>query len=181
MQENTMKIRDGFVSNSSTTSFSIYGRYIDSDQIPFANLILFTKEHAPKVYKGFLKDAKDCSEEPKGEVDQSVADSLENETKIWGALLEALQSGDLKKIKRAVKDIVECDNTLLYELLYALDEAHVINIYTTEDGSIYIGRDWTTMRDDQTKGDFKKDTCELIALATGQKRKCEAISETISS
>lgn len=85
-----MKVRNGFVSNSSSTSFALYGAYVSDDQVMAAGLHkgLFTEEkqddyEAYDVIDTLLEEVDLTYSTPNGEylVGQDYDDMGEDETK----------------------------------------------------------------------------------------------------
>jgi hypothetical protein len=106
-----MKVRHGFVSNSSTTSFCIYGIYVYED-------------------------------------------------------IDIL----LKKY-----DVDDIGN-----LCHILREKTGLSVYEMyDDDSIYIGREFCDIGENETGGEFKKNTREKIKEIFGKEVDCELLEETI--
>lgn len=97
-----MKVRNGFVSNSSTTSFCIYGTHIDLNDVRkfLRKNDLFTEINPDEI-----------------EDDYDLIDKVTNSSK------------------------------------------YLVHI-TDNDGGVFIGRDYWSLKDDETGGQFKKTTKE---------------------
>lgn len=119
-----MKIRSGFVSNSSSSSFCIYGVYMDTDEL---------------VEK--MKNAGNLSEEELEQLDDEGS---------W----------------------------YIQELLYG--KMDNLSIYESE-GDCWIGRDFTTIGDDETGKQFKESVEQNMEKLLGEKVDCEIHEEEIYS
>jgi len=119
-----MKIRNGFVSNSSSSSFCIYGAYMDTDEL---------------VEK--MKNLGTLSEE---ELEQ-----LEDEGSWY-----------------------------IEEIIYKKVED--LSIYQSE-GDLWIGRDFTTIGDDETGKQFKESVEKNLETLLGEKVDCSTHEEEIYS
>jgi len=116
-----MKIRYGFVSNSSTTTFCIYGTCID--------------------------------------------------------VKEFLNAEDIKKVENGEYNVVE----MCMEKLFAEKNIDDSIRYYEYFNKVYIGRELTSIKDDETGKDFKESTEKLIEIICGRKVKCNMILESIES
>ena len=119
-----MKIRNGFVSNSSSSSFCIFGMYMDTDE-------------------------------------------LIEKMKSVGSLTEE----ELKSLEEEGPWYIE-------ELLYGKIEN--VSVYQSE-GDCWIGRDFTTIGDDETGKQFKDSVENTMETLLGEKVKCEIHEEEIYS
>ena len=108
-----MKIRNGFVSNSSSSSFCIYG----------------------------------------AEIEVTVAEE---------------DDGDDDAYETASEEMAEKAEKM---------GLSVHNDY--ENNSMYIGREWSSVGDNETGSQFKKDVEKKLEKLTGKKQDCDTIDETI--
>jgi hypothetical protein len=121
-----MKIRNGFVSNSSSSSFCIYGATIDYDDL----------RKAFEIEEGSDDDSGDIYE-----------------------LSERLEGyGDKKKQKKLPKGF----------------EQHI----PEGSDSVYIGRSWDSVGDNETGKEFKKNVEEALKEFFGKKIDCDTHAES---
>ena len=116
-----MKIRNGFVSNSSSSSFCIYGTCMSFSEIKenIKNSTLLTESYSTEE-------------------------------------IEEMEKWDLIEIVEG--------NTDLYVKYY--------------EGDIWIGREWTSIKDDETGLQFKENTKAEIEKLIGSDVKCSIYEET---
>ena len=119
-----MKIRNGFVSNSSSSSFCIYGIYMDTDELI---------EKMTKV----------------GSLSEQDLEALEDEGSWY-----------------------------IQELLYGKFDN--LSVYESE-GDCWVGRDFTTIGDDETGKQFKDSVKNNMEALLGEKVECEIHEEEIYS
>lgn len=127
-----MKIRAGFVSNSSSSSFCIYGLSMDI-----------------------------------GEIEDFISNT-ENKT-------------DEENIRLAKLKLNGDDESDVYEFLEKIEKKFGFSTWTSEDGECYIGRDFTSIGDDETGREFKNSTEEKLKSIFGNDVKVSAIEEVIYS
>lgn len=126
-----MKIRNGFVSNSSSTSFCIYGTVMDTYELE--NLITGSED----------------------KTDEQIV------------LLAKMKLNDID----ASEDI--------HEILENIASKYDLSHYTSDDGECFIGRDVTSIRDDETGKEFKESTAEKLKSIFGDKIELSWIEEVI--
>ena len=126
-----MKIRTGFVSNSSSTSFCIYGVYLDEDEI-----------------KNSLVNTENMTEE-----DIVI----------------------LAKIKLNDDNIDED----IYGILETLTNKNNLTFYTSEENEYYIGRDFTSIKDDETGKEFKDSTIKILKSILGDKIEASVFEKVV--
>jgi len=112
-----MKIRNGFVSNSSSSSFCIYGVSINKKEL-------------------------------------------------------------IEKMEKINKEITEEDKEDIWSFLYQEEK----DLFVSEgpydySGNIYIGKSWSSIRDDQTGKEFKEETQQRLKKLTGEEIRCCTIEE----
>ena len=111
-----MKIRVGFVSNSSTSSFCIYGVYFNSGEL---TRIITTPYIKAKI------------------------------------LLTSINKDETDSNKIKNYDLIE-------EILNTFPEIDLEYYCPEGSDGVYVGRDWTSIQDEQTAGEFKKSIRETI-------------------
>lgn len=127
-----MKIRTGFVSNSSSTSFCIYGICMDEDEI--RNSIVNT----------------------------------ENMT----------EEDVVRLAKLKLNDDIEDDGDI-YEILEMLTNKYNLSFHISEENECYIGRDFTSIKDDETGKEFKDSTVNILKAIFGDKIEASIFEEVI--
>ena len=143
-----MKIRQGFVSNSSTTSFCIYGTCFEGT--PFTkDVIIKWKTNYPEDFNAFI---------------------TANEKKSWAKDgIEILKNIDNTDSDNDVHSLTD----LLSEGLPNNLEVHPYY----DAGAYYIGRSWSTIKDDETGGQFKQSIKTALEKMFGPDIKCETHAE----
>ena len=122
-----MKTRQGFVSNSSSSSFCIYGAEFDDIQ----------NQAGGHIVESMKKDY--IAEELKGNAEEFDEDDFDSY--LYDNFSDVIYT-ELEKVG------------LEYHRPYCGDTA-------------YVGRSLTECKDDQTMGDFKRETAELIKKTLG--------------
>jgi hypothetical protein len=157
-----MKIRNGFVSNSSSSSFCIYGTHLEDD---FADVLKKIKKTDLKTYENGI--------------DRILKDRKFN----WTAEHYAKEVKLLKKIdvtneqeEEQINDFLHTDD--ICELLTAWfgDNYEVFTPYEGDSG-IYIGRSWSRIKDKETGAEFKASIKNDLKNVLGSDAKCETHEE----
>lgn len=156
-----MKTRYGLVSNSSSTSFCLYGISTDegfrSDLNELFDKIQKIQSVFPDVYSDYIKNAlKQFSEQ---ETDEFIAYKIK--------VYEFLSDIQNKKLEDYVKlcDISEDDgdDNFLYEVFSELCGFMNLSVYTYyEVNNTYIGREYRTIGDDETGKQFKDSVRNIL-------------------
>ena len=144
-----MKTRRGFVSNSSTTSFCIYGASVDTNYITF-DFLKELKKRNPEVFERILKDAY-CAKALK---------DIDNWTEEEGS--EFLENNGPE-----IPGIISAGIGIDY---YSGPESYY-------DGEYYIGRAWKYIGDDETGSQFKTSIEKAINDFFGEAIKCTTYEE----
>jgi hypothetical protein len=183
-----VKIRNGFVSNSSTTSFSIYGIYVENDIFSPVDILFTLSKSKQKLYNEVIEYLQnsitnylgDCPEPNKNEGSIKIVSR-------YTAMIESFKNNDKKSFKNHLKQLSneDCDfdmESFDYELYDIVERCglETISIFRG-DGYIYIGRSFSSIRDEETGKQFKESTVTLIRDILGKKVKCSVIEETIAS
>ena len=132
-----MKIRNGFVSNSSTTSFCIYGASVDNGEQSNIDILKKIKNGLPEIYNEFLK-----GQENK-EYYKDKLDFLRN----------------IDKLTEEDEEELDCDTKYIVE-----DLLEKLNVYTYYPpcGTCYMGRSWSSIKDEETGKQFKEKVEEIF-------------------
>ena len=177
-----MKVRSGFVSNSSTSSFCIYGALV-SDSIPYIQLGIVLKKYFPNEWKKLA----------------TMYRSPETE-KIVEALLDIDNPEYFRKKKvRACDHDVDTNKQFcpecgleMWKTIQDVDEDDIVDhiqdrMYDFEPLNIcgddrgYIGRSYKTASDQETFGEFRRNTELILEEIFGEKVECSHIEETYCS
>ena len=129
-----MKIRQGFVSNSSTTSFCIYGTCFERDEV-IENLkelkindpVLFQKGIDNLEEKSYYSDTVKFFKNLGSEKDNDDDDNFD-------------------------EDEYDLDISMLFKDMFP--ELELENHYG-QGGELYVGRSWSSIKDDETGKQFK--------------------------
>jgi hypothetical protein len=148
-----MKIRNGFVSNSSASSFCIYGTVLTTDII---GILVEIKKHSPNI---FLKIQEELRKTYK---DRSIADDQEYKDYINNALkwIDDMENNDPPDELLCEVDVQDIISTALG------DNFEVI--VPPEWDSIYVGRSWKDIGDKETGAKFKKNIEEQLTKIFGK-------------
>ena len=147
-----MKIRLGFVSNSSTSSFCIHGIGLDDDV--GVDHILRAKEICPDNFKKLL----DTYASYKGEYYKNLYNNLRTiDTDEGRASFEKILCDDKDDVVNILSEIIDMEMHYYYEYLY-------------------LGRSWKKIKDDKTGGDFKSNISDIIRSVFPDK-KCSTYEE----
>ena len=186
-----MKIRNGFVSNSSSSSFCIYGAVLDGR--PEMNVEFFSKikKEFPKQYDDGLNKLID-----------TYTKNINDWNKDRIPILEALKSVDNPEVfadkktngcehsfdRNSAKFCPECgkqafivkENELKKKIRSSFDLDFVSSLLSIEFNymydSIYVGRSWNSIGDDETGGQLKKGVENLVKKLFGI-TKCSSIEQ----
>jgi len=144
-----MKIRNGFVSNSSSSSFCIYGVEAGVPDVDEAKDILkkFKKEHPDLFNQCVNRKIEECKKN-----DYSKHYLSKRYELILNIDDEVIFSDIENKCK--LEDLFADDAETFYGL-FGLS-------YHSTDYSGYVGREWSSVRDDETGLEFKQ-SVEVIA------------------
>ena len=184
-----MKIRNGFVSNSSSSSFVLYGVSIDSELAP-AKLAKYMLKNCPKEYAKAVKESVGMFEGDKEKMTEALmnpGDKKYFKSKMVRTCEHAIATETVKFCPECGKpswtEVSELDeddyNEILYEITQAFDFGDSGIIYQTGEGGTFIGRDYEHIPDDMRFGDFKKQTQEMVSDILGKKVKCSHIEEVV--
>lgn len=132
-----MKTRNGFVSNSSSSSFCIYGTALETDCCEIFKTI---KNKSPEAFKK-LKDWVKTWEHP-----EEMLAWLDNMSDDYP---EAIDDIDIVEV---LEDVFDKDISI-----------HAPGDYDT----IYVGREWKDIGGDETGNEFKKDVEKKLSKILG--------------
>lgn len=160
-----MKTRNGFVSNSSSTSFCIYGAFVGDigGKVPMGYRILkFLKNHHEEYFNGLFKD------------DDSEA----------MLALKDIDKLDLKKPGKFIENLEELDeengelDDFFADLCFMDFDDKIGLMYNENYGA--LGFSYTVVPDEMIMGAWKTMVREAIKEITGKDLKCEHIEEAYS-
>jgi len=153
-----MKQRQGFVSNSSTTSFCIYGINLNSfDKISLVNAIKKTGlANLISKIDEMLKNEHYWAKRNKAQLEmlKRIEELDENEMEI-------------------VEHFLQCNSERFLKL--CLGDSFSINY--GPDGDLYIGRNWSEIRDNETGAQFKENVEESLRSFLEVDLKCSTYEE----
>ncbi len=132
-----MKQRNGFVSNSSSTSFCIYGTTIEKDYLEIFRLI---KHKTPEEFYKLRDWVEKEWDEPKEIL--TWMDTIDE----YDELPDGIDNFDIGDI---------CSDVFG-------DGMYAHQPYGCDGDTIYIGREWCEIKDNETGGEFKKDVEDKI-------------------
>lgn len=161
-----MKTRQAFVSNSSTSSFCIYGVALEKpdDAAVLYNWLLKFEEAYSEKFQEIVSDIK--KQQSKYRDDVSFFDKLKDIRIIdKQQFLEAFE-------KEYCGEFYE-----MYELIRSFINPYDLEMeIPCEYETIYIGRSWSSVRDNETGAEFKKIIERKINKLFGE-HKCETHTE----
>jgi hypothetical protein len=186
-----MKIRGGFVSNSSTSSFCIYGAelgYLNCDMI---ELMQRCEKIAPKEYEkfwhGHLLEAKKRKDKDAIKIFECIKDI--GNPKWFGKEVKIRACNH--QLSTKAKFCPQCGKPIwleeplvneddVYETISDLSHEFFEEFVINREGydSEYFGKTYDGVADDVTFGEFRKETQRLLSALAGKKVKCEYISST---
>jgi hypothetical protein len=160
-----MKVRNGFVSNSSSSSFCIYGFEASMPEADEAiDILKKIKKDNPDFFNSMINKKIDEYKE---------LCKIENYYNSNLAMYELIANIDDEEIlsddetKNKLEDFLSDDADDFYSLLGLS--------YHNMDYSCYAGRDWSSVRDDETGLQFKQSVEAIAKYLT--KSKCSTIEE----
>ncbi len=160
-----MKIRNGFVSNSSSSSFCIYGFEAGQPEADEAiDILKKIKKDNPDFFNSMINKKIAEYKELSKRYDYYKSDL---------AMYELISNIDDESIfaddetKKKLEDFLSDDPEDFYSLLGLS--------YHNMDCSCYAGRDWSSVRDDETGLEFKQSVEAIAKYLT--KSQCRTIEE----
>ena len=149
-----MKTRHGLVSNSSTSSFCIYGCSISEEWNAYNN---------PDAFVRFLKKLK---QEFPGDYKTALEDIKEKykDKDYYDKQIEVAETIDEIKITDGPKLLLDeddgdyCELELIHVILKYFDLA----LFGSDYSGNYIGRSWKRIKDDETGAQFKMKVDEVV-------------------
>lgn len=162
-----MKIRNGFVSNSSSSSFLIYGTAIEESDGDF--------ERGERSVVDFLKEIRSRDAETYDKYVKSYVSSLEENDRddgYWKSKRELYSL--LLKLDDLTEEEVEKVNVEIYDVYYTIgNKLFGMSINHTPWDETYVGLSWSDVGDDETGAQFKERARKLVALVFGKTHKLE--------
>ena len=145
-----MKIRNGFVSNSSTTSFSIYGTELKYNDLFSIDVLKNIKKNKPKLFKEILNDLNDIKKD--GNYVEEIVE-IQNFLKSLGSKTKITK----KRAQEMISLMGEFDISIS-DLLYEDKKLEIHNYpyYDKEESLYYIGVPLTGMKKSETVTQFRK-------------------------
>ena len=156
-----MKVRNGFVSNSSTTSFCIYGSTVSVDDSKGLDLFKEIQKRNPEEYAKFLSDYKE------------KISSKEYMRKNIPYVDLMLKINDLTEEEEEV--LIE--KYLCGEILEIISNVFNVKAYYPPWDDYYCGVSWTAMGEDETKLEFKERVGKLMKMIFGEEIQCGTCEE----
>jgi len=147
-----MKTRHGFVSNSSTTSFSIYGISMDDADIN-VDLFVRIKQNMPKAFEGIVKQA----------------------NTYYSDFVEYFNNIDslTKEQKSELQELIDDLGPEMIEMLDCLS----FEVHWTPWDVTYVGTSWNSIGEDETPRQFKARVEKEMKKFFGDNIKCESYEE----
>jgi len=148
-----MKTRYGLVSNSSTSSFCIYGCQLDDEWYACNNAEAFVrflkklKQEFPADYLEAIYKLKEKYKDNKYHIAEiKVAETIDDIKIVDGPKLLEVEEDDY------------CD----FETFYTIIKHFNLCMFGDDGNGRYIGRSWDSIGDDETGGQFKMRVDEVI-------------------
>ena len=140
-----MKIRNGFVSNSSSSSFCIYGTVIERN---FPQILATIKENSPEAFQKMRDAVKKW--EDSGDLLAWIDGEVEDPDE-----LEDCEEDIYEAFEQVIEDVFDGD-------------IETITASGYDDDHIYTGRSWKSIGGEETGNQFKKDVKDKITKVFGK-------------